>query len=102
VRDAVWVAVDDRRLDGRPLWRQLARQLPSPYDAAPLFLFGWTSWRAGNGMLAGLAAERALASDPGYTAADLLLRTLVMNGVSPRSVPSLRSARRTRRSPARR
>jgi hypothetical protein len=102
VRDAVWVAVDDRRLDGRPLWRQLARQLPSPYDAAPLFLFGWTSWRAGNGMLAGLAAERALASDPGYTAADLLLSTLVMNGVSPLSVPSLRSARRTRRSPARR
>ena len=27
VRDAVWLAVDDRRLDGRPLWRDLGRRL---------------------------------------------------------------------------
>ncbi len=51
----------------------LARRLPAPYDAAPLFLFGWASWRSGNGALAGIAAERALDSDPSYSAADLLL-----------------------------
>ena len=64
VRDAVWLAVDDGRLDGRELWRWLGRRLPGRYAAAPLFLFGWASWRAGNGALAGIAAERALASDP--------------------------------------
>lgn len=64
VRDSLWLAVDDTRLDGRELWRALAVRLPAPYDAAPLFLFGWSSWRAGNGALAGIAAERAIDSDP--------------------------------------
>ena len=64
IRDAVWMAIDDGRIDGRELWRTMALRLPSPYDAAPLFLFGWANWRAGNGALAGIAAERAVASDP--------------------------------------
>jgi hypothetical protein len=89
LRDAAWLAVDDGRLDGRPLWRELARRLPVPYDAGPLFLFGWAAWRAGDGTLAGMAADRAVASDPGYTAADLL-RAAVHLGVSPRLVPRLR------------
>ena len=92
VRDAVWMAVDDGRLDGRELWRNLARRLPAPHDAGPLFLFGWASWRAGNGALAGIAAERALASSPAYTAADLLLAVL-SRGLDPRSLPKLRSSR---------
>ncbi len=92
VRDPVWIAIDDGRLDGRPLWRELARRLPSPYDAAPLFLFGWATWRSGDGALAGIAAERAVASDPGYTAADLLLAALAQ-GVDPRRLPRLRLSR---------
>jgi hypothetical protein len=92
MRDAVWVAIDERRLDGRPLWRQLARRLPAPYDAAPLFLFGWGSWRDGDGALAGIAAERAIDSDPGYTAADLLLAAL-SQAADPRRMPRLRSRR---------
>lgn len=92
VRDAIWVAIDARRLDGRPLWRDLARRLPSPYDAAPLFLFGWAAWRSGDGTMAGIAAERAVASDPGYSAADLLLAA-VTHGVDPRRVPKLRLPR---------
>ncbi len=90
VRDGVWIAVDDTRLDGRELWRELARRLPGPYGAAPLFLFGWASWRVGNGALAGIAAERALDIDPGYTAADLLLAAL-SQGIDPRRMPRLRS-----------
>jgi Domain of unknown function (DUF4192) len=90
IRDAVWMAVDDGRIDGRELWRTLAVRLPSPYDAAPLFLFGWASWRAGNGALAGVAAERAVASDPGYSAADLLLAAL-SRGIDPRRLPRLRA-----------
>jgi hypothetical protein len=91
-RDAVWVAIDGGRLDGRALWRDLARRLPSPYDAGPLFLYGWASWRAGDGALAGIAAERAVSSDPGYSAADLLLAALA-HGVDPRRLPKLRLPR---------
>ena len=89
LRDAAWMAVDDGRLDGRPLWRELARRLPSPYNAPPLFLFGWVSWRSGDGALAGIAAQRAVASDPGYSAADLLLAAL-HRGLDPRRLPRLR------------
>ncbi|HEY7045986.1 MAG TPA: DUF4192 domain-containing protein [Jatrophihabitantaceae bacterium] len=89
IRDAVWLAVDQGRLDGRALWRELARRLPPPYDAAPLFLYGWASWRDGRGPLAGIAAERALASDPDYTAAELLLGAL-QHGLDPHRTPRLR------------
>ncbi|MEP6599536.1 MAG: DUF4192 domain-containing protein [Actinomycetota bacterium] len=89
IRDAVWLAIDQGRLNGRPLWRDLARRVPPPYDAPPLFLFGWAEWRSGNGPLAGMAAERALASDPTYTAADLLLGALT-HGLDPRRTPRLR------------
>jgi hypothetical protein len=92
VRDSVWMAADDRRIDGRVLWLDLARRLPSPYDAAPLFLYGWCSWRAGNGALAGIAAERAVRSDPTYSAADLLLAALA-RGLDPRRLPKLRLPR---------
>lgn len=88
VRNAVWLAIERGRADGRRLWLELARRLPAPYDAAPLFLYGWTSWRAGNGALAGIAAERAVASDPGYTAADLLAAVLAQ-GLGPSQVPRL-------------
>ena len=93
VRDAIWLAVDQRRLDGRGFWLTLARRLPSPYDSAALFLFGWSSWRDGNGALASMAAERALRSDPGYSAAELLL-SAVKHGLDPYRTPRLRSPRR--------
>jgi hypothetical protein len=89
IRDAVWKAVDDGRLDGRPLWRELGRRLPVPYDAPPLFLFGWAAWRAGDGTTAGMAAERAVRSDPAYSPADLLLAALA-HAVDPRRAPRLR------------
>ena len=92
VRDAVWVAVDQKRLGGLSLWQEMLRCLPSPYDAAPLFLFGWASWREGDGVLAAEAALRALDSDPGYTAADLLF-SAVQNGLDPHRTPRLRSVR---------
>lgn len=94
LRDALWLAVDSDRLDGRALWRDLGRRLPSPYDAPPLFLFGWASWRAGDGALAGIAADRAVASNPDYHAADLLLAA-VSSGVDPRRMPKLRMPRTT-------
>jgi hypothetical protein len=93
VRDALWLAADGGRLTGIELWVNLARRLPSPYNAAPLFLAAWTTYRDGNGALAGIAAELAITSDPGYSAADLLLAAL-SRGVDPRTLPKLRSSTR--------
>ena len=81
--------IDDGSIEATGLLNELHRGLPAPYDAAPLFLYGWAQWRAGNGTLAMMAAERALASEPGYSAAVLLL-TAVQRGLDPRSVPALR------------
>lgn len=92
VRDARWMALDAGRLHGVELWVNLARRLPNPHDAAPLFLAGWCSWRGGNGALAGIAAERALAADPGYSAANLLLAALA-RGIDRRKMPRLRRPR---------
>jgi hypothetical protein len=89
LRDEVWLAIDEQRLDGRDLWRALATRLPDPHAAAPLFLYAWASWRAGNAVLAGIAADRALASDPDYSAAQLLLAALAQ-GIDPRQMPPLR------------
>ena len=91
VRDAAWMALDDDRLEGLELWVNLSRRLPSPYDAAPLFLAAWRAYRDGNGALAGIAAELALMSDPGYSAADLLTAAL-RQGIDPRTLPKLRKA----------
>jgi hypothetical protein len=92
IRDALWMAIDDGRIDGRTLWRELARRLPRPHDAAPLFLYGWASWRAGTGALASIAAQRALDSVPAYTAA-LLLSAALTQAVNPRRMPKLRAVK---------
>jgi len=89
LRDELWVGVDDRTYDLDDVLRELLAQLPSPYDAAPLFLFGWSRWRSGVGTVAGMAAERALASDPTYSAAELLLAA-VNSGLDPHTTPTLR------------
>ncbi len=92
VRDAAWRALDVGRLPGRELWQRLATGLPAPYDAPALFLFGWSAWRDGRGPLAGIAASRALESDPGYSAAEILLNA-VGTGLDPFRTPRLRSRR---------
>lgn len=90
-RESCWLAIEAGRLDGEGLWRELARRLPRPYDAAPLFFYGWIRWRAGDGALAGIAAQRALDSEPGYRAAALLAGAL-QSGLDPFSTPRLRKA----------
>jgi hypothetical protein len=89
IRDDIWLAIDERSLDAEPLLYELLIRLPVPYDAAALFLFGWAQWRRGKGTLAGIAAERALESDPNYSAATLLL-SAVRSGLDPRTTPCLR------------
>jgi hypothetical protein len=90
VRDAVWLALDARRLTGDPVLRDLATRIPAPYSAAPLFLYAWAQWRDGNGAAASVAVAAALDADPNYTAADLLLAAL-NQGIDPRRLPRLRA-----------
>jgi hypothetical protein len=92
VRDAVWLAIDHGRLDGRALWREVGHHLPPPYGASGLFLFGWAEWRAGNSVLARIAAEQALDFDAGYTAATLLLDA-ISHALDPHRTPRLRLPR---------
>lgn len=91
LRDDCWLAIEAGRVDGEDLWRELAQRLPRPYDAGPLFLFGWIRWRAGDGALAGIAAQRALRSDPGYRAASMLTGALSV-GLDPFTMPRMRKA----------
>jgi hypothetical protein len=88
LRDAMWWAIDEERLVGIDLWVNLARRLPAPFDAAPLFLAAWSAYRAGNGAIAGIAAGLALDADPDYGAARLLLAALA-HGVAPGSLRRL-------------
>jgi hypothetical protein len=92
VRDALWLALDDGCAPISQLMSELHARVPAPYDAAPLFLFGWSQWRAGNATLAMMAAERVLESQPGYSAAALLL-TAAQRGLDPRTVPALSQGR---------
>lgn len=91
IRDAVWLAIEDGRLDGRDLFQHLARTLPASHRAPALFLFAWKTWRAGNGALASIAVERALTADPTYSGAQLL-RSALSSGVNPTTMPRLKLA----------
>jgi hypothetical protein len=89
VRDEIWLGIDERSIEADDLMLQLVRRLPAPYNASPLFLYGWSAWRRGNGALAALAAEKAMQADPNYSAAHLLLAA-TQHGTDPRRIPKLR------------
>jgi len=105
VRDDCWRRMErGGQEDGLALWSHLVHRAVPPYDAAPLFLLAWTAWRRGDGVLARMAAERALVSDANYRAASLLLDALD-SCIDPRWVPALTSGRgrpRRRRTEGRR
>jgi hypothetical protein len=85
VRDALWALITpDNARDMVGLWSHVARCAPPPVSAPSLTLAGFASWLSGDGALALIAAERALAIDPHYTLAGLLL-DLLEQGVPPSS-----------------
>ncbi|WP_269461102.1 DUF4192 domain-containing protein [Actinoplanes derwentensis] len=45
-------------------WIEITRRAPEPFVLAPATLLAFTAWRFGDGMIATLAAERALNIDP--------------------------------------
>jgi hypothetical protein len=55
------------------------------YLPAPACLLAFAAWRAGDGVLARIAVQRALAADPGYPLATLV-QQLIHHGVTASTV----------------
>jgi len=92
VRDEAWILIDDDTIGAHlELWRDLTRRLEPRFTAPAASLLGAAAWRNGECALAGIAVERALSADPGYTMARLLLeglRSLVSPGILRSGMPT--------------
>ncbi len=83
VRDDAWARMDpEHRTAHLRLWTDVVRRAQPPYVPAPASLLAFTAWQSGDGALANIAIERALAADPGYSMA-LLLAEAVESGLPP-------------------
>lgn len=81
VRDEAWALIDGR--DAHiALWRDLTRRLEPGHVAPAASLLAAAAWHRGECALAGMALERALTADPGYSMA-LLLRQALVHMMSP-------------------
>lgn len=83
VRDDAWARMDPRHREAhRRLWTDVLRGAAPEYVPAPAALLAFTAWQCGNGGLAALAIDRALAARPGYSMA-LLLGEALEAGLPP-------------------
>lgn len=83
VRDDAWARMDpSHHRAHRRLWTDLVRRAQPGYIAAPASLLALTAWQGGEGALANIAIDRALADDPGYPMA-LLVRDALNAGAPP-------------------
>jgi hypothetical protein len=83
VRDDAWSRMDPRyRRAHLRLWTDLTRLARAGYVSAPASLLAFVAWQSGNGALANVALDRALADDPRYSMA-LLLRQVIDSGAPP-------------------
>ena len=83
VRDDAWSRMDTEfRAAHVRLWTDVVRRATPAYLPAPASLLAFTAWQSGEGALANIAIDRALAADPGYSLARLL-RDVMDAGVPP-------------------
>ena len=83
VRDDAWARMDPAQADAhRRLWIDVTRRAQPGYVAAPASLLAFVAWQAGDGALANVALDRALADDTRYSMA-LLLRQVITAGAPP-------------------
>jgi hypothetical protein len=83
VRDDAWARMDPAHADAHlRLWIDVLRRAQPGHVAAPAALLAFVAWQAGDGALANVALDRALADDPGYSMA-LLLRQVIGAGAPP-------------------
>jgi hypothetical protein len=77
VRDDAWARMDpEHRAAHLRLWTHLTRLARPGYVAAPAALLAFCAWQDGNGALANVALDRALADNPRYSMAQLLRQAL--------------------------
>ena len=83
VRDDAWARMEPAHRDAHlRLWTDVARRAQPGYVAAPAALLAFVAWQSGDGALANVALDRALADDPRYSMA-LLLRQVITAGAPP-------------------
>ena len=83
VRDDAWARMDPAQADAhRRLWIDVTRRAQPGYVAAPAALLAFVAWQSGDGALANVALDRALADEPRYSMA-LLLRQVITAGAPP-------------------
>jgi hypothetical protein len=83
VRDDAWARMDTEHRDAHQrLWTDLTRLARPGYVAAPASLLAFVAWQSGDGALANVALDRALADNPHYSMA-LLLRDALDAGAPP-------------------
>ncbi|HEY5353534.1 MAG TPA: DUF4192 domain-containing protein [Streptosporangiaceae bacterium] len=83
VRDDAWARMDPvHRAAHLRLWTDVVRRATPAYLPAPASLLAFTAWQSGEGALANIAIDRALAADPAYSLAQLL-REIMDAGVPP-------------------
>jgi hypothetical protein len=77
VRDDAWARMDREHLDAHlRFWSHLTRLARPGYVAAPAALLAFCAWQSGDGALANVALDRALADNPRYSMAKLLRQAL--------------------------
>ncbi len=83
VRDDAWARMDPAHADAHQrLWTDVTRRAQPGYVAAPASLLAFVAWQSGDGALANVALDRALADEPRYSMA-LLLRQVITAGTPP-------------------
>jgi hypothetical protein len=83
VRDDAWARMDPEHQGAHlRLWSDLTRLARPGYVAAPASLLAFCAWQAGDGALANVALDRALADNARYSMA-LLLREALDSGAPP-------------------
>jgi hypothetical protein len=83
VRDDAWSRMDpEHRAAHIRLWADMTRMAQPGCVAGPASLLAFVAWQSGNGALANVALDRALADDPAYSMAQLL-RQVITAGAPP-------------------
>jgi hypothetical protein len=83
VRDDAWARMDPQHREAHlALWTDVLCRATPAWVPAPAALLAFTAWQCGDGALANIALERALAADPRYSMA-LLLRDILDAGAPP-------------------
>jgi hypothetical protein len=78
VRDEVLIRAADSasREELLPVLREMVRRVPPPVDAPVCAMLAWTAYANGDGVVANVALERSLATDPHYSLARLIADAL--------------------------